>query len=238
MHFSRGQAESRFLGFFTSAECDAITLTSLGRLTRSTWMKDSFMGVGIAAVMPGLIFTITCFQKWFSVKSLSLETDGISPAAGPTVFWYFFFVLISRQEEPLSKGHHLQNTADGIGMIWRGILSSLDFVFLHDFTTGGAWISACRIIQSMPFLSLGYVLTKQLWLPVGLPMDGNFFDGVIFGSPVEGINTCKLVLQCVFGPKTRTGGRSRPEATPLRLPALSPGVSSMDGYSNDRAKHD
>jgi hypothetical protein len=128
MWFGPGQTETWFFGFITLTECFVITIsvfysrrffdkrsfTSLGLSTKSVWMKDMITGVGIAASMMGLIFTIAYFQKWISVTSLSWETDGISMAVGQTFIWLLIFVLVGWQEELLSRGYHLQNLADGI----------------------------------------------------------------------------------------------------------------------------
>jgi hypothetical protein len=81
-------------------------------------------------------------------------------------------------------------------------------------------------------------LTKQLWLPIGLHIGWNFFEGVIFGFPVSGMNSYKLVLLRESGPKTWTGGEFGPEAGLLVLPALLLGVILMYLYSNYRARHD
>jgi len=252
MWFGPGQMETWVFGFFALAECFAITISvfysrrffdkrsfaSLGLSLKTAWVKDILAGFGIAAVMMGAIFVIAYFLNWINVKSFSWEADGIPTAVKQTAIWLTIFFLVGWQEELLSRGYHLQNLADGINITWGVILSSLAFAVLHIFNPGATWISTSGIFLAGLFLSLGYILTKLLWLPIGLHIGWNFFEGVVFGFPVSGINTYKLVLIEVSGPETWTGGEFGPEAGLLLLPALLLGVILMFLYSKYRVAHD
>lgn len=250
MWFGPGQTDTWVFGFFTLVECFAITISvfyarhffdkrpfpSLGVSLKTTWVKDIFAGVGIAAIMMGFIFVIAYFLDWINVKSFSWEADGIQTAVAQTAIWLTIFFLVGWQEELLSRGYHLQNLADGINITWGVILSSFAFAILHIFNPGASWISTLGIFLAGLFLSLGYILTKQLWLPIGLHIGWNFFEGVVFGFPVSGLNTYKLVLMDVLGPKTWTGGEFGPEAGLLLVPALLLGAILMFLYSKNRVK--
>jgi hypothetical protein len=252
MWFGQGQTQTWAFGFFTLAECFAITISvfyarrffdkrsfaSLGLSLKAVWVKDILAGVGIAAIMMGVIFAIGYFLNWINIKSFSWETDGIQTAVAQTAIWLTIFFLVGWQEELLSRGYHLQNLADGTNITWGVIISSSAFAVLHLFNPGATWVSTLGIFLAGLFLSLGYILTKQLWLPIGLHIGWNFFEGVVFGFPVSGINTYKLVLIEVLGPETWTGGEFGPEAGLLLLPALLLGVILMFLYTKYRVPHD
>ena len=71
------------------------------------------------------------------------------------------------------------------------------------------------------FLAYGYIRTRQLWLPIGLHLGWNFFEGVGFGFPVAGLaDIYKLIRIQVHGPEIWTGGALGPEAGLIVLPAL------------------
>ena len=252
MWFGPGQTETWVFGFFSLAECFAITIsvfysrrffdrrsfTSLGLSLNRTAAKDVFAGVGIAAIIMGFIFISATALKWINVNSFSWDSDGFPKAVSQTIIWLIIFIIVGWQEELLSRGYQLQNLADGINMTWGAIISSLAFAILHVFNPGASWISTIGIFLAGLFLTLGYILTKQLWLPIGLHIGWNFFEGVVFGFPVSGLGTYKLVLIQVSGPRIWTGGEFGPEAGLLVLPALLLGVILMFGYSNYRVKHD
>jgi hypothetical protein len=252
MWFGPGQTETWVFGFFTLAECFAITISvfysrrffdkrtfsSLGLSINSTTVKDIFAGFGIAAVMMGFIFIIAYSLKLLNVISFAWESDGIPKAVGQTFIWLVIFIMVGWQEELLSRGYQLQNLTDGVNLPWGVIISSIAFAILHILNPGASWISTIGIFLAGLFLALGYILTKQLWLPIGLHIGWNFFEGVVFGFPVSGMSTYKLVLIQASGPKLWTGGEFGPESGLLLLPALILGVILLFVYSNYRVKHD
>ena len=44
-------------------------------------------------------------------------------------------------------------------------------------------------------LGYAYLRTRQLWLPIGIHIGNNFFQGVVFGFPVSGLAGCFQLLQ-------------------------------------------
>jgi hypothetical protein len=109
---------------------------------------------------------------------------------------------------------------------------------LHIFNPGATWISTFGIFLAGLFLALGYVLTKQLWLPIGLHIGWNFFEGVVFGFPVSGMNTYKLITLQITGPDAWTGGLFGPEAGLILIPSLFLGIILVYFYSKNRVRHD
>jgi uncharacterized protein len=250
--FGPGKSNTWVMGFITLSECFAITVSvfyarrffdkrsfvSLGLFLNSNWIKDVFAGIGIALLMMGSIFIFAYSRDWIIVESFSWEIEGTIGTVGQTMIWLLIFVLVAWQEELLSRGYYLQNLADGINLTWGVILSSFAFALLHTFNPGTTWISTLGIFLAGLFLSLGYVLTKQLWLPIGLHIGWNFFEGVVFGFPVSGLDTYKLVKMQITGPETWMGGQFGPEAGLLILPALCLGTILIFLYSKTRVRHD
>jgi membrane protease YdiL (CAAX protease family) len=70
------------------------------------------------------------------------------------------------------------------------------------------------------FLAFGYLRTRQLWLPIGLHIGWNFFEGPVFGFAVSGTGSFTLIRQVPTGPDLLTGGAFGPEAGLIVIPAL------------------
>jgi membrane protease YdiL (CAAX protease family) len=71
------------------------------------------------------------------------------------------------------------------------------------------------------FLGLGFILTGELAIPIGLHMSWNFFQGSVFGFPVSGLNSAASFIGIhQSGPDLFTGGVFGPEAGLVGLSAL------------------
>ena len=84
------------------------------------------------------------------------------------------------------------------------------------------------------FFAYAYLRTRRLWLPIGIHIGWNFFEGVVFGFEVSGTQPFHLIRQTVSGPEVITGGAFGPEAGLILLPALLLGFVVIYAYTRDR----
>jgi hypothetical protein len=105
------------------------------------------------------------------------------------------------------------------------LISSILFALGHLGNPHVAWNAILGLALSGAFLAYGYLRTRQLWLPIGLHIGWNFFEGSVFGFQVSGLeNFPRLIVQTVHGPELFTGGAFGPEAGLVLLPGLALGV--------------
>ena len=250
--FSVGQSSTWIMGFFTLAGCFAITVSvfyarrfidkrsfvSLGISLKGLWIKDIAAGVGISFLMVGLMFAIGNVLNWIKIDGMAWTNDGIANSFVQTTTWLVIFIMIAWQEELLARGYQLQNISEGLNIYWGAILSSILFSFFHLSNPGANWPSMLGVFLAGLMLSVGYIYTKQLWLPIGIHLGWNFFEGVLFGFPVSGMQTYALTKINLTGPELWIGGKFGPEAGLLLLPALAFGVLLIFSYSKIRVKND
>jgi len=252
--FGPGKSQTWLMLFSTLAECFAITVSiiyarrfldrrtfvSLGLAPGKQAVWDVAAGLGISFVVMALILLIGTEQNWITFAGFAWQTDGLPLATQQTVIWLIIFVIVGWQEELLSRGYQLQNISDGINLLWGVLISSFIFGGLHLFNPGATWVSTLGIFLAGLFLALGYVLTRQLWLSLGLHIGWNLFEGTVFGFPVSGLNPYALLHIRVSGPVLWTGGEFGPEAGLVVLPALLIGAILVYLYSKNirREKHD
>ena len=239
------------MGFITLAECFAITVSiiyarrfidkrsfvSLGVSLKGSWIQDLLAGVGISFLMVALIFAIGMLFGWIDVVRWAWVEDGIATAAGQSLIWMLIFILVAWQEELLSRGYQLQNIADGSNLYWAVIISSILFSLFHLPNPGANWSSAFGVLLAGLLLSFGYVSTRQLWLPIGIHFGWNFFEGVVFGFPVSGMQTYTLARIHTTGPELWIGGEFGPEAGLLIILAMILGAVLIYLYSKKWVKH-
>jgi membrane protease YdiL (CAAX protease family) len=98
------------------------------------------------------------------------------------------------------------------------------FSLFHLANPGMSWISTLGLFLAGLFLAYGYVATRSLWLPIGLHIGWNFFEGPFFGFKVSGLSGPVLIEHTVLGPDLVTGGIFGPEAGLVLVPALLVGT--------------
>jgi CAAX protease family protein len=214
---------------------DKRSFESLGlRLDRYT-ILDILSGVGITFVQMGFIYAAMLSLGWLTFKGFAWEVDPIQVIITNVVTFFIVFIFVGWNEELLSRGYQLQTIASGLNLFWGVIISSAVFGLLHLGNSNATWVSAAGIFFAGVFLAYGYIRTKQLWLPIGLHLGWNFFEGVGFGFPVSGLDTYPLTRITVQGPELWTGGAFGPEAGLIVLPALILGVLLIYLYTMRRA---
>jgi membrane protease YdiL (CAAX protease family) len=145
------------------------------------------------------------------------------------------FAVVGYQEELLSRGYHLQNIRDGMGLGWGLFLSSAIFALMHLGNPNVTWYTTLPgLLAAGYFLAFGWLRTRQLWLPIGLHIGWNFFEGTVFGFPVSGIDLLGLIRQTPTGPLSFTGGPFGPEAGLVLVPAMAVGVALVWLYTRGR----
>ena len=214
---------------------DKRSVESLGlKLDRHTWL-DIVAGIAISLVQMGFIYVGMLGLGWLTFEGFAWEVDPIGVVISNILFFFVIFVFVGWNEELLSRGYHLQTLASGLNMFWAVIISSTVFGLLHLANPNATWVSAAGIFFAGVFLAYGYIRTKQLWLPIGLHIGWNFFEGVGFGFPVSGLEDIyKLLRIQVHGPEIWTGGAFGPEAGLIVAPALLLGALLIYLYTARR----
>jgi len=188
-------------------------------------------GITIAGLMMGLIFTLEWALGWLHIDGFAWQMQSTQVVLQGLLSVSFLFFLVGWQEELLFRGYQLQNIADGLNLAWGVILSSIIFSLAHLSNPGASSTSVLGILAAGIFLAFGYLRSKKLWLPIGLHIGWNFFEGVVFGFPVSGLDIYKLTQISVTGPRLITGGDFGPEAGLVLLPGLALGIFLVYGYA-------
>lgn len=199
------------------------------------WWRDFAFGLALGALLMSLVFAIEFLAGWVVV------TDTLHVAEGRN-FWLalggplLLFVSVGIYEELLYRGYLLRNLSEGFNLGSFGarnavllavLLTSLLFGLAHAANPNASWISTVNIVFAGLLLSAGYVITRELSIPVGLHISWNFFQGHVFGFPVSGTSadpTSFIVIE-QGGPQLWTGGNFGPEAGLLGLLAMSIGIA-------------
>jgi membrane protease YdiL (CAAX protease family) len=213
---------------------DRRSILSLGLKTDLRALWDLLVGISIAASMMAFIYALEWAFGWLSFEGFAWQNQSMDAVLIGTLEMLLIFILVGWEEELLSRGYHLQNLASGINLTWGVILSSLIFALMHLGNPNVSVMAVLGLIAAGFFLAFGYLRTRQLWLPIGLHIGWNFFEGTVFGFQVSGLDIYRLIEQTVQGPQIFTGGEFGPEAGLILIPGLALGVALIYVYSRIR----
>jgi uncharacterized protein len=121
-------------------------------------------------------------------------------------------------EELLFRGI-LFRWLEEFGGSWLALLvTSALFGLGHIFNPNATWFSSFAIaVEAGVLLGAAYMLTRSLWLAMGLHAGWNFTQGEVFDVPVSGIDAHGLVQATLSGPELLSGGSFGLEASVIAL---------------------
>jgi len=213
---------------------DKRSFASIGFKMDQHVVFDILVGLIITFIMMGSIFIAMQALGWLKFESFAWNVDSVQTVISQALLFFVVFIVVGFNEELLFRGYHLQTITSGSNLFWGLLISSIIFGSLHLGNPNATWASAAGIFFAGLFLAYGYTRTQQLWLPIGLHLGWNFFEGVVFGYPVSGLTIYPLMNIKVSGPQVWTGGAFGPEAGLIILPALVVGAILINLYTRSR----
>jgi hypothetical protein len=213
---------------------DRRPLAGLGLHFNRDWWLDLCFGLGLGGLLMSGIFLVERAAGWLAVRG-TFQTPGPGMSFFPAILLpVFTYLVVGIAEELLARGYLLQNLAEGFNLRqvgWRGallsawVVSSALFGLAHLGNPNGTLRSSAYLMVSGMLLGLGYVLSGELAIPIGLHITWNFFEGAVFGFPVSGLSPETTFIAVVEqGPEAWTGGAFGPEAGFIGLVAAAAGV--------------
>lgn len=187
------------------------------------WWIDLAFGLALGIVLMTAVFLFELSVGWVQISG-----DFVTRAGG-LAFWpgillpVIGYVLVGLGEEWWSRGYLLKNLAEGFNGRRLGPLQAIAaattlqgaiFALLHANNPNATVVSTVNIFLISFLLALGFILTGELAIPIGLHITWNFFQGAVFGFPVSGNSYLvgTFIGTAQRGPTLWTGGAFGPEA--------------------------
>ena len=206
----------------------------------TAWWRDLGFGLLLGFVLMSVVFGIEYILGWESVQGI-LENSQSNLS-----FWQLladgliYFILVGVQEELFFRGFSIKNLAEGLhlpqlsfkaAVLIPYLVISLLFGFAHISNANASLVSSLNLSIIGLLLGLGFILTGELAIPIGLHIAWNFTQGYVFGFPVSGSDAhLSLLATKQVGPVVWTGGAFGPEGGLLGLAAALLGILFIYGW--------
>ena len=192
------------------------------------WWIDCGFGLVLGGLLMSAIFLVQFALGWITITGVFAGEALLSAVAGSLLL----FLIVGIYEELLLRGYLLTNLAEGArgilgiaGAIAFGTLvSSVVFGVFHASNPNATLVSTVSISFAGVMLALGYVLTGEIAIPIGLHVTWNLFQGTVYGFPVSGLELGPSIVAVeTEGPRVITGGGFGPEAGLIGVAAMVAG---------------
>jgi len=201
------------------------------RFDRNWWIDFGF-GLALGAILSAAIFGIEWAAGWITITGVLQGYDG-TPFGQAILMAVVTFICVGIYEELIFRGYHLKNIAEWLNQSkrvtprWAVLgavcISSMFFGISHTLNPNATVLSTLNIaLGSIFLLGIGFFLTSELAISIGVHIAFNLFRGSVFGFGVSGFDARATTLIVIEqgGPAWLTGGAFGPEAGPLGLAAM------------------
>jgi len=220
--------------YFARRWLDRRSFDSLGLQRGYVW-RDLLFGIALSGALMALIYAAGSALGWVHFQGFAWQLRPAPEVLAGTVIWILVFVMVGWQEELLSRGYWLRNLQDGLNLPLAVLLSSAFFSMAHLSNPNVTWTAVVGLLAAGVWFAYACLRSGQLWLPIGLHIGWNFFEGKFFGFQVSGLTIDPLIHQSGSGPVLWTGGAFGPEAGLIVLPVLVLGAVAIWAYTHGRA---
>ena len=180
-------------------------------------------GVAMGVVFVLLIALPLWLGGWYAVVGLGTASVWLIATASAATAAFM--------EELLMRALLFRLLEERAGTWLALAVTSTAFGALHLGNPNATWWSAVNIgLSAGLVLGLAFVLTRRLWLAIGIHFGFNFMEGAVLGLGVSGSQTGGLLEARVHGPDLVTGGEFGPESSLQTLVvglALAAGLAWM-----------
>jgi membrane protease YdiL (CAAX protease family) len=169
------------------------------------------LGVAAGGGLFSLIVGVAALLGAYRISGCCDTTDLVSDLALSAVMPAFM-------EELLFRGILFRWIEEFAGSWAALIVSSVLFGLAHSMNPGSSWLATGFIaLEAGMLLGGAYMLTRSLWMPMGLHAAWNFTQGFLFDVNVSGVEEHGLITAKLSGPPLITGGDFGLEASILSL---------------------
>jgi membrane protease YdiL (CAAX protease family) len=201
----------------------ATAVSTLGALVVVSWLlerpllADAFHGTHwfwhlAAGTLLGTLLAALCIAifvvcGWY--RPLRVEAYVLAALFIPLAGQF----CVALAEEVFDRGVLFRLVEEDMGT-WIALLVSAGwFGFSHLGNPDASWVGGLLVAGSSGLLyGLAYVLTRTLWLGIGIHWSWNVTLGAVVGVPVSGLSNPVVLTNTASGPDLWTGGMYGPEA--------------------------
>lgn len=174
-------------------------------------LRDLGLGIGGSFLLMSAIVGVAALFDVYNIVGQGGLSDAVYILAGGGLIAGF-------TEELVFRGVLFRWIEELLGSWAALLITSLLFGFAHAMNPNASTFSSVAIaIEAGLLLGAAYMLTRSLWLAIGIHFGWNVTQGLVFDVPVSGNDVEGLVTAKMSGPELLSGGAFGLEASLIAL---------------------
>jgi len=187
------------------------------------WEKRSTKYLGLTSPLfhlrelgIGLVFGLVSMTVVFLVLYLTGQITVISYTIAPSIIGilivdFLLFSVVGFYEELFARGYCITLLQDSNNRWLIFVVPSLLFSLMHSLNPGLTVLALLNIFLVGILLAYMFLITRNLWMPIGYHITWNYFQGSIFGFQVSGSEFGGILQVKQTGATIINGGNFGPE---------------------------
>ncbi|WP_433515209.1 CPBP family intramembrane glutamic endopeptidase [Nonomuraea sp. CA-143628] len=184
------------------------SLAGLGLPAKSA-VRHLLSGLAVGGGVQVLVFGIMALAGWYTVSAVKVDV-------GSLVTMTLLALCVGFWEEWAFRGVLLRLPEKAIGSWWALVFSAVIFGLIHAPNANSTPLALVGIaVVGGLVMGGGFLLTRSLWLPIGIHTGWDLFQSSVLGAGSTGagaISETPLLRGHVSGPELWTGTPGVPEA--------------------------
>jgi len=198
---------------------DHTSLASLG-LHKQRWFAKLIGGWGLGTFLVLLIFATFAATGMLTIESSSWLSLGFMAS---TVSW----IIIAFNEELAFRGYIMQRLDQAWGTPAAVVISSTLFAGVHMLNPNAHLLGIFNLFLGGLLMACAFLVTRSLWVPIGLHMAWNLIEINVLGFPGSGFTDPAILRSITHGPELVTGGAFGPEGGLVATGSMLIGIGML-----------
>jgi membrane protease YdiL (CAAX protease family) len=169
-------------------------------------LAEALAGVAIGFALFAIVIGILAALGVYSVGGVNAASVVLAPLAAA--------LMAGITEEVLVRGIAFRILEGWLGSWLALAISASLFGLMHLPNPQATWLSSAAIaLEAGVMLAAAYMVTRRLWLAIGIHAAWNFAQSGIFGVAASGVESTGYLKGDLQGPALLSGGAFGPEAS-------------------------
>ena len=190
---------------------------------------ELLLGLTLGAALMSLVVAVIFIAGAYSVNGFNSPEVAVPALVAA--------VMAGVTEELLSRAAVFRIIERWLGSwITLGLTAAL-FAVMHIPNPNATAFSTLSVaVGGGLMLCAAYMTTRHIWLPIGIHIAWNFFQGGVFGAATSGVEISGLLQSNLYGPAYLSGGAFGPEGSIVAFIAFALAASLLLIFANRRGQ--